>query len=72
MISSMKRLTQKIVVAVAGVMLTAGSAWAALPEKPNPISQPDKPLWYAYVIAFVLIAGAAAATFKNAKRTHLD
>jgi hypothetical protein len=57
---------------MASVLMFAGSAWAALPKKPNPIAQSDTPLWIAYVIAFVLMGGAAAATFKSAKRTHLD
>ncbi|MHB1156884.1 MAG: hypothetical protein ACYC26_08600 [Phycisphaerales bacterium] len=56
---------------IAGGGFGDGVAWAALPEK-KPLPGPASPLWYAYLIAFVLIFGAAAITFKNAKRTHLD
>lgn len=71
MIRSMKRLGI-VIVALAGWLTSGGGiAWAALPEK-KPLPGSAGPLWYAYVIAFVLIFGAAAITFKNAKRTHLD
>ena len=70
MIRSMKRLAGVIAVAM-GWLLGTSSAWAALPAKPDPLSAPGKP-YLAYLIAFVLIFGVAAVTFKNAKRTHLD
>jgi hypothetical protein len=71
MMLCMRNLRSKLI----GVALAMSCTWpvlAALEPKPDTIQMDSQSLYFAYTVAAVLLGAVAVASFKSAKRTHLD
>ncbi len=71
MMLCMRNLRSKLIGMVMG-LACASPVLAALEPKPDTIQMESKSLYFAYVVAAVLLGAVAVASFKSAKRTHLD
>lgn len=69
----MNKLYAILTGAFALLAMTA-EAWAKLPDKPNIDDRAIKldKEWMTWLAAVVLLGGAAVASFKSSKRSHLD
>ncbi|MEX0775739.1 MAG: hypothetical protein WD042_08515 [Phycisphaeraceae bacterium] len=54
------------------MLIMTTMAWGALPVLAELSRTAGRPMWVGYVIALVLVAGAALASLMTSRRTHRD